>query len=172
MSCFLNGIATALQARVLNGSVSSDFHQQCIVLQQCDGQPTAVPALHGYDECQWVVPTWWTCAEIVVLGLPSLRSTYLLSLRYTIAPQDNTMAIGDKTAVNAASQDLAQRPATSSEKAEFLATFTEDENKAIMRKVDRRFLLLIGVLYMTKNLDYQNAAIVKVSLAHPLYTMR
>ncbi|KAK0822220.1 hypothetical protein LTR73_009370 [Friedmanniomyces endolithicus] len=31
-----------------------------------------------------------------------------------------------------------------------------------MRKVDRRFLLLIGILYMTKNIDYQNAANVKV----------
>lgn len=36
-------------------------------------------------------------------------------------------------------------------KANFLATFTPQDDKAIMRKVDRRFLLLIGILYMTKN---------------------
>lgn len=51
---------------------------------------------------------------------------------------------------------------SSPDKAAFLATFTEEENKAIMKKVDRRFLLLIGILYLTKNLDYQNAAVVKV----------
>jgi hypothetical protein len=33
----------------------------------------------------------------------------------------------------------------------FLATFTPADDKAIMRKVDKRFLLLIGILYMTKN---------------------
>lgn len=33
----------------------------------------------------------------------------------------------------------------------FLSTFTPEEDKAIMRKVDRRFLLLIGILYLTKN---------------------
>lgn len=33
----------------------------------------------------------------------------------------------------------------------FLATFTPQDDANIMRKVDRRFLLLIGILYMTKN---------------------
>ncbi|KAK4550015.1 hypothetical protein LTR36_002982 [Oleoguttula mirabilis] len=44
----------------------------------------------------------------------------------------------------------------------FLASFTPEDNKAIMRKVDRRFLLLIGIMYLTKNIDYSNAANVKV----------
>lgn len=35
----------------------------------------------------------------------------------------------------------------------FLATFTPQDDKAVMRKVDRRFLLLIGILYMTKNVS-------------------
>lgn len=65
-------------------------------------------------------------------------------------------------------------------KAAFLATFTPQDDKVVMRKVDRRFLLLIGILYMTKNvgvtpfrssagcllttyqIDYLNASVVKV----------
>ena len=64
-------------------------------------------------------------------------------------------------------------------KAAFLATFTPQDDKDVMRKVDRRFLLLIGILYMTKNvsapfhirlvslltlnqIDYLNASVVKV----------
>lgn len=38
-------------------------------------------------------------------------------------------------------------------KAAFLATFTPQDDKDVMRKVDRRFLLLIGILYMTKNVS-------------------
>nr|OQO22109.1 hypothetical protein B0A51_12558 [Rachicladosporium sp. CCFEE 5018] len=53
-------------------------------------------------------------------------------------------------------------PTAASDKAAFLATFSRAEDKAIMKKVDRRFLLLVGILYMTKNIDYQNAANVKV----------
>lgn len=76
-------------------------------------------------------------------------------------------------------------PETSSEisqtrnRAEFLSSFTQEENKAIMRKVDRRFLILIGLMYVIKNvsisamsqqekwltviqIDYQNAASAKV----------
>ncbi|KAK3329132.1 MFS transporter [Apodospora peruviana] len=44
----------------------------------------------------------------------------------------------------------------------FLATFTAEEDRAIRRKVDRRFLWLIGLIYIIKNIDYQNAASVKV----------
>lgn len=44
----------------------------------------------------------------------------------------------------------------------FLATFSAEEHNLIMRKVDRRFLLLIGLMYMLKNIDYMNAAVVKV----------
>lgn len=38
-----------------------------------------------------------------------------------------------------------------SSKATFLSTFSAEEDKAIMRKVDKRFLLLIGLLMMLKN---------------------
>ncbi|KAL1959088.1 hypothetical protein VTO42DRAFT_2875 [Malbranchea cinnamomea] len=44
----------------------------------------------------------------------------------------------------------------------FLASFSAEEDKAIRRKVDRRFLWLIGMIYILKNIDYQNAAAVKV----------
>lgn len=44
----------------------------------------------------------------------------------------------------------------------FLSTFSAEEHNAIMKKVDRRFLLLIGLMYMLKNVDYMNAAVVKV----------
>jgi hypothetical protein len=44
----------------------------------------------------------------------------------------------------------------------FLASFSPADDKAVMKKVDRRFLLLIGILYLTKTIDYTNAANVKV----------
>jgi hypothetical protein len=50
-------------------------------------------------------------------------------------------------------------PETSSEvsqtrnRAEFLSSFTQEENKAIMRKVDRRFLIIIGLMYVIKNVS-------------------
>ncbi|OAP60047.1 hypothetical protein AYL99_05049 [Fonsecaea erecta] len=43
-----------------------------------------------------------------------------------------------------------------------LSSFTAEEDRKVMRKVDRRFLLLIGLMYMLKNVDYTNAATVKV----------
>ncbi|KAK4443564.1 major facilitator superfamily domain-containing protein [Podospora aff. communis PSN243] len=48
------------------------------------------------------------------------------------------------------------------ERKAFLASFSAEEDKAIRRKVDRRFLWLIGLIYILKNIDYQNAAAVKV----------
>lgn len=44
----------------------------------------------------------------------------------------------------------------------FLASFSAEENHRIMRKVDRKFLLIIGMMYILKNIDYQNAALAKV----------
>ncbi|KAF2011173.1 permease of the major facilitator superfamily [Aaosphaeria arxii CBS 175.79] len=44
----------------------------------------------------------------------------------------------------------------------FLATFTADEEKSIMRKVDKRFILLTGIMFMIKQIDVHNAANVKV----------
>jgi len=64
------------------------------------------------------------------------------------------------------------------ERSAFLSSFTRQEEKSIMRKVDRRFLLLIGLMYLVKTvsqftilqeefklneqIDYSNASNVKV----------
>ncbi|KAK2798710.1 hypothetical protein FQN50_008748 [Emmonsiellopsis sp. PD_5] len=60
-------------------------------------------------------------------------------------------------------------PASSSEeeaeeerKNALLSSFTAAEDKATRRKVDWRFLPLIGMMYIIKNVDYTNAAAVKV----------
>ncbi|KAH8664522.1 high-affinity nicotinic acid transporter [Xylariales sp. PMI_506] len=47
-------------------------------------------------------------------------------------------------------------------KARFLSTFTAAEEKTIMKKVNRHFFLLIGLMYMTKTIDYSNASNVRV----------
>lgn len=44
----------------------------------------------------------------------------------------------------------------------FLSTFTAEDEKRIMRKVNRRFLLLIALMNLVKQVDYLNAAVVKV----------
>ncbi|KAL5333845.1 major facilitator superfamily domain-containing protein [Aspergillus crustosus] len=43
----------------------------------------------------------------------------------------------------------------------FLAIFTADEEKAIMRKVDRRVLVLIGLMFMVKNICFGNASVIR-----------
>ncbi|KAJ3529929.1 hypothetical protein NM208_g9548 [Fusarium decemcellulare] len=47
-------------------------------------------------------------------------------------------------------------------RAAFLSTFSPEEAKAIMKKVDRRFFILIGFMFMVKNIDNANASLVKV----------
>ncbi|KUL82231.1 hypothetical protein ZTR_09282 [Talaromyces verruculosus] len=47
-------------------------------------------------------------------------------------------------------------------KAAFLSTFTSEEEKAIMHKVNKRFFVLIGLMYMIKQIDVINAASVKI----------
>ncbi|RAO68140.1 uncharacterized protein BHQ10_004152 [Talaromyces amestolkiae] len=47
-------------------------------------------------------------------------------------------------------------------KAAFLSTFSAEEEKAIMHKVNKRFFVLIGLMYMIKQIDVINAASVKV----------
>ena len=39
-------------------------------------------------------------------------------------------------------------------KAAFLSTFTSEEEKAIMHKVNKRFFVLIGLMYMVKQVCY------------------
>ncbi|KAJ0420944.1 major facilitator superfamily domain-containing protein [Aspergillus carlsbadensis] len=44
----------------------------------------------------------------------------------------------------------------------FLDTFTPAEQKKIIRKIDRRILIMAGVIYLVKQIDVNNAASVKV----------
>jgi hypothetical protein len=41
----------------------------------------------------------------------------------------------------------------------FLSSFSPEEDKAIMRKVDRRFLWLIGMMYIIKNVSSQGTVV-------------
>lgn len=72
----------------------------------------------------------------------------------------------DPKAVEGAQETVVEASPTGSiseqDRESFLASFTAEEDRRIMRKVDRRFLLLIGLMYMLKNIDYMNAAVVKV----------
>lgn len=91
-----------------------------------------------------------------------------------IEEHDNVAEVGSTQSSQPQSIDEA------GSKEAFLATFTPQDDRNVMRKVDRRFLLLIGILYMTKNvsatpsrfpwvylltirqIDYLNASVVKV----------
>lgn len=44
----------------------------------------------------------------------------------------------------------------------FLSRFNADDDRCIMRKVDLRFLPLMGFMYLVKQVDYTNAASIKV----------
>jgi hypothetical protein len=96
-----------------------------------------------------------------------------------MALEPKTPVQDDATEVSSTQSPLPQNIEEAGSKAAFLATFTPQDDKAIMRKVDKRFLLLIGILYMTKNvsqraiirdtpslivrqIDYLNASVVKV----------
>ncbi|KAI9935109.1 hypothetical protein ASPWEDRAFT_116819 [Aspergillus wentii DTO 134E9] len=48
------------------------------------------------------------------------------------------------------------------ERKALLRSFTPEDDKRIRRKIDRRFLWLIGMIYIIKTIDYTNAASVKV----------
>ncbi|EXJ80493.1 hypothetical protein A1O1_08638 [Capronia coronata CBS 617.96] len=61
----------------------------------------------------------------------------------------------EQKAIRSSSSSLTDREA-------FLSSFTAEDDRRIMRKVDKRFLLLIGMMYILKNIDYTNAATVKV----------
>lgn len=45
---------------------------------------------------------------------------------------------------------------------DFLSGFTAGDDRRIMRKVDLRFLPLMGFMYLVKQVDYTNAASIKV----------
>ncbi|KAH8647918.1 MFS transporter [Xylariales sp. PMI_506] len=44
----------------------------------------------------------------------------------------------------------------------FLSQFSAEDDRRIMRKVDRRFLVLMGFMYLLKQIDFANAASIKV----------
>ena len=48
---------------------------------------------------------------------------------------------------SSSSTDLPQSVSDAGSREAFLASFKPEDDKAIMKKVDRRFLLLIGILY-------------------------
>lgn len=60
----------------------------------------------------------------------------------------------DLSALEDTSRDLRHDPEA---RAAFLATFSAEEERAIMRKVDIRFCLLIGVMFMVKNVSVEYA---------------
>ncbi|KAL0935443.1 high-affinity nicotinic acid transporter [Colletotrichum truncatum] len=47
-------------------------------------------------------------------------------------------------------------------RAAFLSTFSADEERAVLNKIDKRFLIIIGLMYMIKQIDQTNAANVRV----------
>uniref|UniRef100_A0A0B7KI15 Major facilitator superfamily (MFS) profile domain-containing protein n=1 Tax=Bionectria ochroleuca TaxID=29856 RepID=A0A0B7KI15_BIOOC len=78
------------------------------------------------------------------------------------APKTPALAIRDLSEYEDLSKDLRNDPEL---RKEFLATFTAEEEKAIMRKVDNRFLILIGFMFMSKNIDFSNVSIIKTMQA-------
>jgi hypothetical protein len=67
------------------------------------------------------------------------------------------MAIPDVEAVvddlSHTSSQKSPKEISPNDKEAFLSSFTAAEGKAIMRKVDRRFLLIIGMMYLIKNVS-------------------
>ncbi|KAL2878704.1 hypothetical protein SGCOL_005929 [Colletotrichum sp. CLE4] len=47
-------------------------------------------------------------------------------------------------------------------RAAFLSTFSAEEERSVINKVDKAFLVLIGVMFMIKQIDQTNAANVRV----------
>jgi hypothetical protein len=70
----------------------------------------------------------------------------------------------DATEISSTESPLPQNIEEAGGKAAFLATFTQQDDKDIMRKVDKRFLLLIGILYMTKNVSRRSIIRDRLSL--------
>ena len=70
-----------------------------------------------------------------------------------MALRPKTPVQDDVTEINITRSSPPQNIEEAGSKAAFLATFTPQDDKDIMRKVDKRFLLLIGILYMTKNVS-------------------
>ncbi|KAH8661599.1 permease of the major facilitator superfamily [Tricladium varicosporioides] len=74
---------------------------------------------------------------------------------------------GDKISASIQTSPVTGKPDavqgdTAADRKAFLSSFSPEEDKVIRSKVDWRFLWLIGTMYIIKNIDYTNAAAVKV----------
>lgn len=63
----------------------------------------------------------------------------------------------DEVSVNPTSRDDVE-----DYRREFLSHFTADDDRRIMRRVDLRFLPLMGFMYLLKQIDFANASSIKV----------
>jgi len=70
---------------------------------------------------------------------------------------DDKLDLGISKSVASTSNDGNTSDEEADRKA-FLATFSAEEDKAIRKKVDRRFLWLIGLIYIIKNVRSTHAA--------------
>lgn len=53
-------------------------------------------------------------------------------------------------------------------KATFLTTFTADEAKVILRKMDRKFLVVIGLMYMIRQVPMPTLLVVDMGICNRL----
>ncbi|CAK7198065.1 hypothetical protein SEUCBS139899_000723 [Sporothrix eucalyptigena] len=68
----------------------------------------------------------------------------------------------DSNSTSATPNDVNDVNDASFDRTAFLASFSAAEEKAIMRKIDYRLLVLAGIIYMIKQIDVNNASSVKV----------
>jgi len=69
---------------------------------------------------------------------------------------DTVLQARQKTSAIVARDDTVHLRDDPEAKAAFLATFTAEDEKRIMRKVDMRFVFLAGVMYLIKQVSYYN----------------
>lgn len=92
-----------------------------------------------------------------------MRSQALYEASSTMASPTTTSLSDEVTpAKDEATISIAARDDFETYRRNFLSRFTAEDDKRIMRKVDSRFLLLMGFMYLIKQIDYTNAASIKV----------
>ncbi|CAI6091332.1 unnamed protein product [Clonostachys chloroleuca] len=81
----------------------------------------------------------------------------------TNARSSGTDSAGEVSKTPAAAQETYKSDSEDEQsRREFLSRFTADDDHRIMRKVDWRFLPLIGFMYLIKQIDFSNAASIKI----------
>lgn len=68
----------------------------------------------------------------------------------------------NKPTTQVSSNDIKEEDPSERYRREFLSQFSAEDDRKIMRKVNRRFLLIMGFMYLIKQIDYTNAAAIKV----------